>query len=330
MSIYREINDIQMDLQQYEEQQLSDSEMKRWEKRIFKKIHRRKTNQYVGISAAILIGIGIVVGSSNVTVANVPFVSGMIEKFINGNEQLDYSPLKTAIGESAINEYGKMTLNEVLMDSDRLIMSSTLELADGVDFSYRMHPMPKVLMNGHNLAVGAGGQSIQISNSMYTIYNEIIMTHIPIGEYISFHIEYDHIDLEVPIQDPWIFDVHIPTDQLAATTETIQFDRKVEMSNGHSIRIDKLILSPVSTMLYYDSLGQESDVVFKIVSESGVELLPISSTSSAGPSYNRFSPIDLHAEKYDLVLYESFDSMLRAHEFERNEREQYIPINLEQ
>ena len=278
MSIYNEINDIQMDLQQYEEQKLSNSEMRSWEKRIFKKIQRRKTNQYVGISAAILIGIGIVVGSSNVTVANVPFVSGMIEKFINGNEQLEYAALKTVIGESALNEYGKMTLNEVLMDSDRLIISSTLELADGVDFSYRMHPMPKVLMNGRNLAVETGGQSIQISNSMYTIYNEIRMTHIPLGEHISFHIEYDHIDLEVPIHDPWIFDIDIPTDQLAATMETIQFDRTIQMSNGHSIRLDKLILSPVSTMLYYDSLGQESDIVFKIVSESGVELLPISSS----------------------------------------------------
>jgi hypothetical protein len=308
MSMYKDLNEIHLELEQYEEQNLTSYEEKKWEKRILKKLREQNPThkkKYIGVTAAVIVAIVISMSTGKGSIANMPFVGGMIEKFIGTNEQVDYATYKTAIGATAENEYGKWTLNEVLIDSGRLVMSSTFEPAEGIDFDYKTHPMPKVLMNGQNLTTSTGGQSIEINNSMYTIYNDVEITDIPIGESIQFHIEYDHLDLEMPIDNPWVFDINVPTEQLAATSETIQFNQEVQLGNGQSIRLEKMIVTPISTILYYDWPEEANHIAFKIVSESGVEILPSSATISPELSYNRYAPIDLQLEKYYLVPFKS-------------------------
>lgn len=309
MSLYKDLNDVNIDLNEYEEQELTSLQKKKWEKRIIKIIRKHKTNhkrKYTGVAAAVILATGISISSGVVSFANVPFIGGLIEEFIGSSEQqLDYAAYKTAIGTTAINEYGKMTLNEVLIDGGRLLISSTFEPAEGVDFHYKMHPMPKVLMNGQNLASSTLGQSIEINDSMYTIYNDVEIKEIPIGETIRFNIKYDHLDSEMPMDLPWVFDINVPTEQLAATSEVIQFNQKIQLGNGQSIRLEKMVVSPISTILYYDWPEQANHIAFKIVSESGAEILPGSATISPEESYNRYTAIDLQKEKYYLVPYES-------------------------
>ncbi|MBP1988890.1 hypothetical protein [Paenibacillus eucommiae] len=56
----------------------------------------------------------------------------------------------------------------------------------------------------------------------------------------------------MPINNPWVFDIAVPTEQLATTSETIHFNQEVQLGNGQSIRLDKIIVTPISTILYYD------------------------------------------------------------------------------
>ncbi|OAB44864.1 DUF4179 domain-containing protein [Paenibacillus antarcticus] len=320
MSLYKELNDINMDLDAYEELELTSFQKKKWESRILKKIRSHKTNhkkKLAGLAVVVVLATGISLSSGIVSFANVPFIGGLIEGYggFESQKKMDYTPYKTEIGTTAENEYGKWTLNEVMIDSGRLLISSTFEPAKEVDFNYQMHPMPKVLMNGQNLTSGTGGQSIEINDSKYTIYNEVRMNEIPIGETIQFHITYDNIDWsadkkEVPVgvamDQPWVFDINVPTEQLAATSRTIQFNQEVPLENGYFIRLDKLVVTPSSTILYYDWPEQANHIAFKIVSESGVEILPGSATiSDEEQTYNRYSSIDLQAEKYYLVPYET-------------------------
>jgi hypothetical protein len=312
MSIYEDLNDVNIDLNEYEELELTSFQKKKWESRILKKIRKQKTNhkkKYVGIAAAaVILATGISISSGMVSVANMPFVGSMIEEYISNNEQLDYAAYKTAIGTTAENEYGKLTLNEVLIDSGRLLFSSTFEPAKGIDFDDKMHPMPKVLINGQILTSIAGGQTVELNDSMYTIYNDVEISDIPIGENIRLHIEYDHIDWEKPIDHPWVFDIDVPTEQLAATSETIQFNQEIQLGNGQSIRLEKMIVTPISTILYYDWPEQANHIAFKIVSESGAEILPNSSSINPKKSYNRYTSIDLKSEKFYLVPFETSEN----------------------
>jgi Domain of unknown function (DUF4179) len=307
MTIYQKLNELHMDLEQYEEQDLSHFEKKEWEKRVRKKFKKQKPSQvkkYMGVAVAMLIATGISLSTGIVSIANMPFVGETIEKYLNQNENFDFSSYKTAIGQTAENEKGKLTLNEVMIDDGRLLISSTYEPADGIDFHHKMHPMPKVMMNGKDLTTSTGGQSIELNDSMFTVYNEVQLKEIPIGEKVQFHIEYDRLDLEMKMNQPWVFDIEVPTEKLAADSKTITLDQKIKLENGRSIKLEKMIVTPISTVLYYDWPGEENHIAFKIVSQSGKEILPGTVSVTPEESYNRFSAIDLESEKYYVVPFE--------------------------
>lgn len=306
MSIYQDLNELNVDLEQYEEQSLTNFEKKKLEKRILKKIRKQPSHitKYLGVTAAVIFATGISISTGMVSIANMPFVGESIEKYINQIDIPDYAAYKTQIGETAENEFGQLTLNEVLIDGGRLLISSTFEPAEGVDFDYQMHPMPKVLLNGQNLTSTTGGQSIELNDSMFTIYNEVQLTEIPLGEKIQFHIEYDRLDYEMPMDHPWVFDIEVPTEQLAAASKTITFDKVIQLGNGQSIKLEKIIVTPISTLLYYDWPEQANHIAFKIVSETGTEILPETSSINPEESYNRYPSIDLTSDKYYLVPFE--------------------------
>ncbi|MFE0506530.1 hypothetical protein ACWF7H_19585 [Peribacillus butanolivorans] len=46
----------------------------------------------------------------------------------------------------------------------------------------------------------------------------------------------------MPIDNPWIFDIDVPTEQLAATSITIQFNQEIQLGNGQSLCLDKMIV----------------------------------------------------------------------------------------
>ncbi|WP_197206048.1 DUF4179 domain-containing protein [Cytobacillus firmus] len=328
MSIYKDLNELNVDLEQYEEQSLTNFEKKKWDKRILTKIRKQRPShvkKYLGVTAAVILVTGISISTGMVSIANMPFVGETIEKYINSNENLDYSSYKTEIGETAENKYGKLTLNEVLIDGGRLLISSTFEPAEGVNFDYQMHPMPKVQLNGQNISSTTGGQSIELNDSMFTIYNDVELTKIPIGEKIQFHIEYDHLDFEMPMDHPWVFDIEVPTEQLAAASKTITFDKVIQLGNDQSIKLEKMIVTPISTVLYYEWPEQANHIAFKIVSESGTEILPGTSAITPEESYNRYPSIDLTSEKYYLV---PFEQSANPHATEpSNVPEQSILIN---
>jgi hypothetical protein len=63
-----------------------------------------------------------------------------------------------------------------------------------------------------------------------------------------------------------------------------------------------------NAILYYDWPEQANHIAFKIVSESGAEILPGHLVISTDGSYNRYPSIDLKTEKYYLVPFESSDN----------------------
>lgn len=310
MSVYKELNDINLNLNEYEDEPLTSLQKKKWESRMLKKLggnKKKDKRKIAGLAAAIILAISISFSSGAVSLANIPFVGSLVEDYmgIGNNKQVDFAAYKTVIGATAENEYGKLTLNEVMIDGGRLLISSTFEPAKGIDFNYKMHPLPKVSMNGQHIISSTGGQSIKINDSMYTIYNDSEIKELPYGEIVAFHIAYDHLDFEIPIDNPWVFDIKVPTEQLAATSETIPFNKEVQLGNGQSIHLEKMIVTPLSTILYYDWPEQANHIAFKIVNESGVEILPGSATIDPEQSYNRYPPLDLQLEKYYLVPFET-------------------------
>lgn len=267
--------------------------------------YRRKRSG--GLVAAVLLATGVTLGAGGLTVANVPVLSGLIETYLQGEEQsADFSSYKTAIGQTAENEYGRITLNEVLIDGGRLVISASFEPADGVEFHHRMHPMPTILMDGQKVEGDMAGQSIEVNHALFTLYNEVTIPHLPLGEEVHFQIIYDNLDYElgeaVPVENPWVFELRVPTEQVAAQSDTIVLQRPLPLAGGHTLYVKKLVVTPISTVIYYDWPEGADHIGFKIVSQSGEEIWPDTMAISGVDSYNRYeTTLHLEKEKYYLV-----------------------------
>lgn len=309
MSIYKELNSMQLDVSTYEEELLTEIEQKRWKKRVLNKLHKRKRSnpkKWIGIAAILILALGMTTPLGKSTLAQMPFVGGVIERFIDQEKPLDYSPYKTAIGETAQNKYGKLTLNEVLVEADRLLISSTFEPAKGVKFDYQTFLTPYVLVNGKDIQTARGAQSVHEDNDMYTIYGDIKLKDLPNGDSLQLKITYDTFNKrkQVAIEEPWVFDVAVSTNQIKKDSTTFQLNKTITLYNGEQVTLKKVIASPVSTLLYYDLTQANERTYFKIVSASGQEWrynVGYLSSLTEETSSVRFKPIDLKKEMHYLV-----------------------------
>jgi hypothetical protein len=205
-----------------------------------------------------------------------------------------------------MEEYGKLTLNEVLIDGGRLLLSATFEPREGVKFNDQMHPMPTVRMNGENLTTQTGGQTVEINQSMYTIYNDVLIKDIPFGEEIKLHIIYDRLDLDQTIENPWAFEITVSTQQVASRSETIDLNQAISLGNGQTIWLKNIMVTPISTVLYYDWPEDAPHIGFKIVNQNGEEIMPSAMSITGEDSFNRYeTTLDLEKGKYYLVPFES-------------------------
>jgi hypothetical protein len=310
MLIYKELNDLQLDVSKYEEMPLTEMEQKKWEKRVLKKLHNHKKNdskKWIGLAAAFVLAIGITIPLGKVSLAEMPFVAGLIERFISVEKTLDYTAYKTAIGETAENAYGKLTLNEVLVDADRLLISSTFEPAKGVPFDYQTYLQPHVLVNGEDLQKIRGAQSIKVNDNMYTIYGDIKLSHLPKDGPLQIKISYDTMISKrklIAIEEPWVFDVMVLTSQIERDTKTFNIGKTITLNNGEKVTLNKVIASPVSTLIYFDLTQASESTRFKLVSASGKEALlgeGYFASDIGETSYVRYTPIDLVKETYSIV-----------------------------
>ncbi|RJE83949.1 DUF4179 domain-containing protein [Paenibacillus sp. 1011MAR3C5] len=315
MSIYRDLNEMRLDVSQYEEESLSDIEQKHWVNRVKNKLGRRSmmaARRWVGFAAVLVLAMGVTLSYGKLTLAKIPATAGQIERFIHSENPPDYSAYKTIIGESAENAYGKLTLNEVLVDSDRLLISSTFEPAKGVDFNYQTQLRPSVLVNGEDLQLTRGSQSVRVVEGMYTVYGDINVGELPRdGRPLQLAITYDRIigsgEHEItgkPIEEPWVFHVEVSTSELNAAITAIELNETIPLLHGEAVTIDSAILSPISTLIYFDAAEASDSLRLKLVSDSGQEILESEGYISDEPgerSYIRFRSIDVGQESYRIV-----------------------------
>lgn len=116
----------------------------------------------------------------------------------------------------------------------------------------------------------------------------------------------DTFNFEEAIDHPWVFDVTISTSQLAKETTTFHVDKTVALTNGQKVKLEKVIVTPISTLVYYDLTEASEATYFKIVSASGKEwsFKEASNSNTTGDqSYSRYAPIDIKNETYSLIPY---------------------------
>jgi len=109
------------------------------------------------------------------------------------------------------------------------------------------------------------------------------------------------LDLDMTMAQPWVFDLQVPTTQLA--TQSIPFDTEIKIGEA-SITLEKIVITPISTVVYYQWTEESNHIAFKIVSDKGTEILPGTISVNEEQSTNRFEGTELQKGMYYLVPYE--------------------------
>lgn len=262
MSIYKEFNEVLIDLSEYDVSPLTNYEKKRVQKLVKKKLKLVKPYKGMGVAAAVL-AIGLL-AMNHQTIANMPFIAGVLEDW-QVTEQVDWTPYKTVIGETHTTAMGDLTVNEVIVDYDKIMISATFDKDEATDFSYRYQLIPTVLINGEKIETkGASAQSIAQNSSMYTIYNEVRLAKPVAAAEFDVQITYGHLHtpqtktLEGEVlQEPWVFD--IKASQLTVQKETTvhEVQQTIHLENGEQLVIERILTTPISTTIFYSGLSSD-------------------------------------------------------------------------
>lgn len=321
MSIYKELNDVKLDISEFQETPLSIMEQQRIIKGFKKKTNPYKKKKYWLVASAAVVAVAIIslsLGFDKGTIASMPFVGGVVEEYNYPNENIDFSSYKTAIGETAENTRGKLTLNEVMLDDQQVILSATFEPADGVRFDYQTFITPKVTINGEVISVTTGGQSIELNDAMFTIYNDIDLSKAIETENVNIEISYEtwrhsSQDPEI-IEQPWTFDVQVSQENLLVEKKVFELNQLITLNNGEKVTIEKVVSTPMSTTIYYDlSQTQSEGVYFSIQNEDGLEQTPTTTYTSNDLdeiSYGRINGFVLEETEYYLIARDSAGNQL--------------------
>lgn len=276
MSIYSDFNDIEADISSHSHEPLTKLEKKRIAKTIYTKLSPvKKRGGFIAASVAAIALSAIVVTSP--TIANMPLVAGFLEDWIPGEEQ-DFTAYKNPIGITATTANGELTLNEVIVDYDKLLISSTFVKADGFDYSYKYQVVPDIYIDGQKVeVVNTSAQSIEQNSSMFTVYSEITLAAPLDSSELNLEVVYGRMltDSEadpiegVKLSEAWTFDV--TANQLAVQEETIVSTPAITIPtfDGGSFVIDKVVRTPISTTLYFSSSSEGSALDIQLVDAEG-------------------------------------------------------------
>ncbi|MBM7580330.1 DUF4179 domain-containing protein [Jeotgalibacillus terrae] len=295
MNIYEKLNDLQIDTNEHTEQ-LSHFEQKKWAKRVKRNLGRskKKSGKMLMISAAAVLVMSASIYLTVPLVADEQYSGGSIESFVSQVQPGDYTDYKKVVDLKQETTSGTLTLHELMIDGDRLFISSLLEPANDFDFSYDKQLEPEVVINGVTSANEFMAQSIDEAGNAFTIYNEVDLAEIPAEEELEISISYHSVlgmeKIELP--EPWTFELTVPTEEMTAPSSQIEMNEVITLPEGHTMTVTNTVITPVSVQFDMELSDPEAEKVsFELVSPGGEKTIYGSSLMDSlnkGESYIRF------------------------------------------
>lgn len=304
-NVHEILNNVVIDFNEYDESKLNDIEMKKMRKRVKRKIRSRNEKILNKVAVIALLAAGLYFGfNSNILVlADIPIIGSVIEDYVKSNKSLeDY---KTIIGKTITDEGISVKLNEVLLDDNRIVLSSTFS-SDKVNWENVLHPFPRVYINGKEVIEGGGGLTKKIDDSTYTFFSSIDTNKMELKGDLNIKVVFYDIRVKNgdTLSGKWSFYFSANKDKLIAEVKTIPINRKLTLDSGQEITIESIRISPVSTTLNYTMHnGEKYDTHFIVKDQDGKELQPSSGQTMSEHNFFRYETLDKSIAKLKITPY---------------------------
>lgn len=308
-NIYDMLNDSSINLEELKKEGFNDIEKRRIKKKFKKTIHKNKNKKNKGVAVAVAAGVLAVTlfgtNIGNEAIANIRLMAFDIGNYLGTNK--DLSDYKTIVGKTITKDGVTIQLNEIILNKDELIVSTTLKSDTKLGEPGYIRTAETVYINGKNISSGAGGSSKQIDD--YTM--EDVMSHkldeeIPNGD-LNIKIEYGdaYVDGVEKRKGPWVFEFKTNGDQLAIDTTESNIDYDFKLENGNKIILEKYTSNAVGQKIYYsvEGKGDAYDIELRGKDDLGNEVRFNLTTESSGKGIMKGFKISDDAKTLTLTPY---------------------------
>lgn len=254
-NIYDILNDNTIDLEELDKEGFSDIEKKKIMNYFKKSVNKNKSkNKKKGLIAAAIIGM-IAVGTlgsgyGNSVAAAIKLASADIGSFLGINKNLD--AYKTVVGLTKSSDGVSIQLNEVVLNGNELVVSTTTKYEKDDVKVESIHPFGEIFVNGKRMSESSGGTGKPTQNSEFQEVMTYQLKNDELKGDLDIKIVYSSILLngeEVKIK-PCIFEFTTNGDELAVDTVEIPINHSFTLENGSIVTLNKYVSNVIDKKIY--------------------------------------------------------------------------------
>ena len=160
----------------------------------------------------------------------------------------------TTVVNSSVSKGGiTVQLNEVIVDKDEVIVSTTTRSDGGLGESGNLLLFGDIYINGRRISSGSSGGSKQIDEyTMESVLGYQLEKALPEGD---LNIEIRYNDALIPnvkeSKGPWKFEFKANGNALAQNTNSVELNNSFTLENGQKVTLDEYRTNDIGQKIYY-------------------------------------------------------------------------------
>lgn len=305
--IYELFNEADVDISLYKDEGLSDIDRKRVKKRMKRKLHlhnpplQRGRYRLAAISLFAVICLGFATGLPVKALSGIPFFRMLMADHLKSDAAV-IQRYTTTVGQTVSDSGMDIRLDDVLVDEGQLLIAYTVHATDtnleGIGF-----PWMSVYVNGTEIPRNGNGNKSRLNAATISFVQAVDLPDHMLKGSMDIQIVISGLPFQNrdTINGTWGFAMTTSPEKLMRETKEITVHHQIALDNGQIITVSKLVLSPVSTTLYYEiSGGNEWDMHFIMTDQTGKSIEQQSARSNMKSNFNRYPA--LKGQETELLL----------------------------
>ncbi|MGL6105249.1 DUF4179 domain-containing protein [Romboutsia sp.] len=292
-NIYNMLNDIEVDLSEYEREDFNDIEKIKIKKKFRQSIGKKNTNsnykKYISVASVAILSIAIV----SVTPLGT-YASKMISDLVFDiksvlNLEVDDGNYIKVINQSITKDDVTLRLNEAVLNDGELIVSMTTKSKEKIPRDIRIEGelKQKLYINGEFIDNANSSSGIDASKKNI---DEVLFFNVDTSKYssvIDIKIELEDLTIyreinnqlikEKTVKGPFVFEFDFDTSKISKNIKNVDMNKEIDLGNNQKISLDKFVYTPLTQKVYYtknkEEFNNEIELVLKGVDELGNEVI---------------------------------------------------------
>lgn len=291
-NIYDMLNDIEVDLSEYEREDFNDIEKMKIKKKFRQSIGKKNINnnykKYISVASAVVVSLGIVSLTPVGTYAS-KIISDLvfdIKSVLGINTEED--GYINIINKSVTKDNITLRLNEAILNDDELIVSLTTKSEENLDKNETLwrDRASKLYINGELIDALESSTSSQVSKKnndeiMFfrldtNKYNGVIDVKLEFDGIARYKEEKNELIKQEFVKGPFVFDFNFDTTKINKEIKKIDINKVIDFGNGEEITLEKFVYTPLTQKILFTqnnlAFNNKVDMILKGTDNLGNEI----------------------------------------------------------